>query len=87
MPRRISDASPTADETAPAVAGAVSSVRPRPRASGPAAAHHAQQERDQRDDADDQRDPQQLRARAKELGLTGYSGKRKSELIDMLRED
>ena len=29
----------------------------------------------------------ELRARAKELGLTGYSGKRKSELIDMLRED
>lgn len=27
----------------------------------------------------------QLRARAKELGLTGYSGKRKSELISMLR--
>jgi hypothetical protein len=27
----------------------------------------------------------ELRARAKELGLTGYSGKRKSELIDMLR--
>lgn len=26
-----------------------------------------------------------LRARAKELGLTGYSGKRKSELIDLLR--
>ncbi len=27
----------------------------------------------------------ELRARAKELGLTGYSGKKKSELIDMLR--
>ncbi len=27
----------------------------------------------------------ELRARAKELGLTGYSGKRKSELIDMIR--
>jgi hypothetical protein len=26
-----------------------------------------------------------LRARAKELGISGYSGKRKSELIDMLR--
>ncbi|MFH8251641.1 Rho termination factor N-terminal domain-containing protein [Microbacterium sp. B2969] len=26
-----------------------------------------------------------LRKRAKELGLSGYSGKRKSELIDMLR--
>jgi putative protein kinase ArgK-like GTPase of G3E family len=26
-----------------------------------------------------------LRKRAKELGLTGYSGKRKSELIDALR--
>ncbi|MFS0853986.1 Rho termination factor N-terminal domain-containing protein [Microbacterium sp. 179-I 3D4 NHS] len=26
-----------------------------------------------------------LRKRAKELGITGYSGKRKSELIDMLR--
>ena len=26
-----------------------------------------------------------LRRRAKELGLTGYSGKRKAELIDMLR--
>ena len=26
-----------------------------------------------------------LRARAKELGLSGYSRKRKSELIDMLR--
>jgi len=27
----------------------------------------------------------ELRARAKELGITGYSGKRKAELIDMLR--
>ena len=27
----------------------------------------------------------QLRARARELGLSGYSGKRKSELISMLR--
>ena len=27
-----------------------------------------------------------LRARAKELGVTGYSGKRKAELISMLRE-
>lgn len=27
-----------------------------------------------------------LRARAKELGLTGYSGKRKAELITALRE-
>ena len=26
-----------------------------------------------------------LRARAKELGITGYSGKRKGELISMLR--
>lgn len=26
-----------------------------------------------------------LRARAKELGITGYSGKRKAQLIDMLR--
>lgn len=26
-----------------------------------------------------------LRARAKELGISGYSGKRKSELIDLLR--
>ncbi len=28
----------------------------------------------------------ELRERAKELGLRGYSGKRKSELIGMLRE-
>ncbi len=28
---------------------------------------------------------EELRRRAKELGLSGYSGKRKSELIDMLR--
>lgn len=27
----------------------------------------------------------ELRARAKELGITGYSGKRKAELIDLLR--
>lgn len=27
-----------------------------------------------------------LRARAKELGLSGYSGKRKAELISMLRD-
>lgn len=27
----------------------------------------------------------ELRARAKELGLTGYSGRRKAELISMLR--
>lgn len=27
----------------------------------------------------------ELRARAKELGLSGYSGKRKAELIDALR--
>lgn len=27
-----------------------------------------------------------LKARAKELGIAGYSGKRKSELITMLRE-
>ena len=27
----------------------------------------------------------ELRKRAKELGITGYSGKRKSELIDLLR--
>ena len=28
----------------------------------------------------------QLRERAKEIGLSGYSGKRKSELISMLRD-
>lgn len=28
----------------------------------------------------------ELRARAKEIGITGYSGKRKSELISMLRD-
>lgn len=28
----------------------------------------------------------QLRARARELGLSGYSGKRKAELIDLLRK-
>lgn len=33
---------------------------------------------------DDQTVPE-LRARAKEIGLTGYSGKTKSELIDALR--
>ena len=27
-----------------------------------------------------------LRGRAKELGITGYSGKRKSELVSMLRD-
>lgn len=27
-----------------------------------------------------------LRSRAKELGITGYSGKKKSELISMLRD-
>ncbi|GAA5034205.1 Rho termination factor N-terminal domain-containing protein [Microbacterium fluvii] len=27
----------------------------------------------------------QLRSRARELGLSGYSGKRKAQLIDMLR--
>ncbi|MCI2956794.1 Rho termination factor N-terminal domain-containing protein [Agromyces atrinae] len=34
----------------------------------------------------DERTVPELRARAKELGLTGYSDKRKSELISMLRE-
>lgn len=29
---------------------------------------------------------EELRARAKELGLSGYSGKRKAELISMLRD-
>lgn len=29
---------------------------------------------------------EELRRRARELGLSGYSGKRKGELIDMLRE-
>lgn len=33
----------------------------------------------------EERTVDELRARAKELGLTGYSGKRKSELISMLR--
>ena len=28
---------------------------------------------------------ERLRKRARELGITGYSGKRKAELIDMLR--
>lgn len=36
------------------------------------------------EDYDDRTVPE-LRARAKELGITGYSGKRKSELISMLR--
>ena len=34
----------------------------------------------------DDRTVSELRARAKELGLSGYSGKRKSELIELLRE-
>jgi hypothetical protein len=33
----------------------------------------------------DDRTVSQLRSRAKELGLHGYSGKNKSQLIDMLR--
>jgi hypothetical protein len=33
----------------------------------------------------DDRTVDELRSRAKELGLHGYSGKKKSELIDMLR--
>jgi len=33
----------------------------------------------------DERTVPELRKRAKELGLTGYSGKKKSELISMLR--
>jgi hypothetical protein len=33
----------------------------------------------------DERTVDELRARAKELGMKGYSGKRKSELISMLR--
>ncbi|MBS1674587.1 MAG: Rho termination factor N-terminal domain-containing protein [Actinobacteria bacterium] len=33
----------------------------------------------------DERTVPELRARAKELGLTGYSGKKKSELVSMLR--
>lgn len=36
-------------------------------------------------DYDDRTVPE-LRARAKELGLRGYSGKRKAELIRMLRD-
>ncbi|THG34933.1 Rho termination factor [Glaciibacter flavus] len=38
-------------------------------------------------DADDYEDRtvEELRSRAKELGLRGYSGKRKGELIDLLR--
>jgi len=34
----------------------------------------------------DERTVPELRRRAKELGLTGYSGKRKSELISMIRD-
>ena len=34
----------------------------------------------------DDRTVKELRARAKELGLSGYSDKSKSELIDMLRD-
>ena len=34
----------------------------------------------------DDRTVDELRSRAKELGLQGYSGKKKSELIDMLRD-
>jgi len=37
------------------------------------------------EDYDDRTVPE-LRARAKELGLSGYSGKKKAELISMLRE-
>ncbi|PPL15207.1 DUF7218 family protein [Microterricola pindariensis] len=33
----------------------------------------------------DERTVPELRARAKELGLRGYSGKRKGELIELLR--
>lgn len=33
----------------------------------------------------DSRTVSELRSRAKELGLSGYSGKRKSELIELLR--
>jgi hypothetical protein len=36
------------------------------------------------EDLDDRTVPE-LRSRAKELGLHGYSGKNKSELIDMIR--
>lgn len=37
------------------------------------------------EDYDDRTVPE-LRARAKELGITGYSGKKKAELISMLRD-
>lgn len=37
------------------------------------------------EDYDDRTVPE-LRARAKELGLSGYSGKKKAELIAMLRD-
>lgn len=33
----------------------------------------------------DDRTVSELRSRAKELGISGYSGKRKSELIDLIR--
>lgn len=34
----------------------------------------------------DERTVEELRKRAKELGLTGYSDKKKADLIDMLRD-
>lgn len=34
----------------------------------------------------DERTVEELRRRAKELGLTGYSNKKKADLIDMLRD-
>lgn len=34
----------------------------------------------------DDRTVDELKKRAKELGLTGYSGKKKAELIEMLRD-